>query len=48
MPGFIRRYLQDPGLAELTAIEGVVIIDREPAASISGTGSGTVCLVAEF
>jgi hypothetical protein len=48
MSGFIRRYLQDPGLAELLAIEGVVIIDREPAASIIGTGSGTVCLVAEF
>jgi hypothetical protein len=48
MSGFIRRYLQDPGLAELLAIEGVVIIDREPAASVIGTGSGTVCLVAEF
>lgn len=48
MSGFTRRYLQDPGLTELLAIEGVVIIDREPAASITGTGSGTVCLVAEF
>lgn len=48
MSGFTRRYLQDPGLTELLAIEGIVIIDREPAASTTGTGSGTVCLVAEF
>lgn len=48
MSGFIRRYLQDPGLSELLAIEGVVIIDREPAASVTGTGSGTVIMVAEF
>lgn len=46
--GFIRRFLSDPGNAELTAIEGVVIIDREPPASISGVGSGTVTVVAEF
>ena len=47
MAGFTRRYLQDPGLEELLAIEGVVIIDREPAGSITGVGSGTVCVVGE-
>jgi len=48
MAGFIRRYLQDPGLEELLAIEGAVIIDREPPASITGVGSGTVLMVGEF
>lgn len=46
--GFIRRYLADPGAAELTAIEGVVIIDREPPASITGVGSGCALIVGEF
>lgn len=48
MAGFIRRFLFDPGTAELTSIEGVVVIDRSPPASISGIGSGTVIEVAEF
>jgi len=48
MAGFIRRFRFDPGLEELTAIEGVVIIDRDPPASITGLGSGTVLLVGEF
>jgi len=48
MAGFIRRYLEDPGLEEILAIEGVVIIDREPPASITGLGSGTVTVVGEF
>jgi hypothetical protein len=47
MAGFTRRYLQDPGLEELLTIEGVVIIDREPAGSITGVGAGTVCVVGE-
>jgi hypothetical protein len=46
--GFIRRFLFDPGNAELTAIEGVVVIDREPPASITGVGSGAVLVVGEF
>lgn len=46
--GFQRRYETDPGLAVLTAIEGVVVIDRDPPATITGVGSGTVTLVAEF
>lgn len=45
---FIRRYLQDPGLEEITAIEGVIIIDREPPGVITGLGSGTVLVVGEF
>lgn len=45
---FIRRYLQDPGLEEITAIEGVIVIDREPPGVITGLGSGTVLVVGEF
>lgn len=48
MAGFIRRYLSDPGIEELLAIEGAVIIDREPPASITGVGTGCVLLVGEF
>lgn len=48
MAGFIRRYLFDPGLEELLAIEGVVIIDRDPPAQITGIGTGTVMVVGEF
>lgn len=46
--GFIRRFGFDPGLAVLTAIEGVVIIDREPPLDITGVGAGVVTCVAEF
>lgn len=46
--GFTRRFSADPGNDELTAIEGVVIIEREPPAALSGIGSGTVCCVGEF
>ena len=46
--GFVRRYLSDPGLEELLAIEGVVIIDGEPAAQIIGVGSGVGHVVGEF
>ena len=45
---FTRRFLFDPGLAEITAIEGIVIIDREPPASIVGVGSGPTVIVGEF
>lgn len=48
MAGFIRRYLFDPGMEELLAIEGVVVIDREPPGQITGIGTGTVMLVGEF
>lgn len=46
--GFIRRYSTDPGDAAIDAIEGVVILDRDPPASIQGVGTGLVLLVAEF
>lgn len=46
--GFIRRYTADPGDEELLAIEGLVIIDREPPGLTIGSGSGTALCVAEF
>ena len=46
--GFIRRFLDTPSLAELLAIEGVVIIDRDPPASINGAGSGVALCVGEY
>lgn len=48
MSGFTRRYLTDPGQDELTAIEGVVILDREPAGAVNGVGTGVVLCVGEF
>lgn len=48
MAGFIRRYLSDPGLEELLAIEGVVILDRTPPGAVTGSGSGVVGIVGEF
>jgi len=45
---FARRFTFDPGLEVISEIEGIVIIDREPPASITGVGSGTVCIVGEF
>lgn len=48
MAGFIRRFTMDPGLTELLSIEGVVIIDREPPAALSGVGSGNVTFIGEF
>ena len=48
MAGFTRRYLQDPGTTELLALEGVVIIDGEPPGSVTGVGTGAVCLVGEY
>src|SRR5262245_47819583 len=46
--GFIRRYGNNPGSDVITQIEGVVIIDQQPPASIQGVGTGTVCIVGEF
>jgi hypothetical protein len=48
MSSFIRRFSADPGDAVLTNIEAVDIIDSNPPATISGVGTGTVCLVGEF
>lgn len=48
MSGFVRRFTQDPGISEITSIEGVVIIDREPPGSIQGASTGVVIAVGEF
>jgi hypothetical protein len=45
---YTRRYGYFPSDSELTAIEGVVIVDLPPPASIQGAGTGTVCLIGEF
>lgn len=45
---FIRRFLSDPGLETLLEIESVNILDLEPPAALTGVGSGTALLVAEF
>lgn len=46
--GFLRRYTQDPGLAELLKIEGVVIIDNTAPPSLTGALTGMACCVGEF
>jgi hypothetical protein len=48
MSGFVRRFTQDPGISEITSIEGVIIIDREPPGSIRGASTGVVIDVGEF
>lgn len=48
MSGFIRRFTFDPGLPILLNIESVNVLDLDPPASITGVGSGTVCIVGEF
>lgn len=45
---YIRRFTEDPGLDVLLEIESVNVLDLEPETSISGSGTGTVCVVAEF
>ena len=47
--GFIRRYIgREPTTDEILAIEGVVLIDRDPPAAINGVNTGLVTLVGEF
>ena len=46
--GFIRRFTTDPGIATTLAIEGIVIIDRDPASQVQGEGTGFVTLIGEF
>lgn len=46
--GFIRRFTTDPGIATTLAIEGIVIIDRDPVSSVQGEGTGFVTCVGEF
>ena len=45
---FVRRFTADPGLAILIEIESVSILDVEPSAPLTSTGTGTVMLVGEF
>ncbi len=45
---YTRRYSNDPGLAELLKIEGVVIIDRDPPAALAGGNTGFVTVVGEL
>lgn len=46
--GFIRRFSSFPGLEVIRQIEGVTIVDLPPPGSISGVGTGTMCMVGEF
>lgn len=48
MPGFIRRFSNQPGTETLTQIEGVSIIDLPPPGSIQGINTGVVAMVGEF
>jgi hypothetical protein len=45
--GFIRRYGYVPGADEISAIEGVVIVDQRTPGPISGASYGVVCVVGE-
>jgi len=45
--GFIRRFSYFPGTDELTAIEGVVIVDQKVPGGISGASYGVVAVVGE-
>jgi hypothetical protein len=47
--GFIRRFIgREPTVDEILAIEGVVLVDRDPPAAINGANTGVVTVVAEF
>lgn len=46
--GFIRRFTSTPTFAELTAIEGVVIVDRDAPQQIGGISTGTTLIIGEF
>ena len=45
--GFIRRYGYSPSVQELTAIEGVVIVDTPPQGGIQGAGSNCAAVIGE-
>lgn len=45
---YVRRFTFDPGLDVLLEIESINILDLDPEAAIAGTGTGAVCIVAEF
>lgn len=46
--GFTRRYPTFPSNDEISAIEGVVIIDNAPPQTASGSNTGVACCVGEF
>jgi len=46
--GFVRRYTSFPSIEEIQKIEGSVIVDLPPPASITGVGTGVVNVVGEF
>lgn len=46
--GFTRRFSSYPSSAELTAIEGVNIIDVTPPGGVQGVGTGVAAVVGEF
>lgn len=48
MAGFVRRYDTVPTLAEITAIEGAIIVDKTPSGVQVGRNGGVVHLVGEF
>jgi hypothetical protein len=45
---FVRKFTEDPGLATIEEIEGVVVIDREPPGAIQGANTGIALCVGEF
>lgn len=45
--GFVRKYGYFPGVEELTAIEGVVIVDRASPGAIQGVSYGVVAAIGE-
>lgn len=45
--GFIRKYTYFPGVEEITAIEGVVIVDQRSPGPIRGASYGVVAVVGE-
>lgn len=48
MAGFIRRFGYNPGIEQITQIEGVVIVDTPPPGAVNGISNGVVGVVGEF
>lgn len=46
--GFTRRFTSDPGKTVISAIEGIVIIDGAPPATVAGVNTGVAALLGEF
>lgn len=43
-----RLFTSDPGLAELTSVSAIVVIDNAPPITTLGAGTGVMCCVGEF